>query len=160
MSCRGVRSALFCFLLAGGLLTRGALADNVTTTMGPGDPSKNTTGKSGLEMAEDEVENVVENLLAFAVGGSSEDLPAETSASTPGQATTIQDTTVKITTTEKTTQTTTTTSRTTTTTSTTTTEPTTTTTRKPRIRPNINCDVDVCLSKGYQSTPRLQEDNI
>ena len=153
MSCRGRRSALFCFLLAGGLLTRGALADNVTTTIGPGDPSTNTTGKSGLEMAEDEVENVVENLLAFAVGGPSE----ETSASTPGQATTIQDTTIKITTTVKTTQTTTTTttSRTTTTTTTTTTEPTTTTTRKPRIRPNINCDVDVCLSKGYQSTPRL-----
>ena len=151
MSCRGKRSALFCFLLAGGLLTRGALADNTTTTIGPGEASTNTTGKSGLEMAEDEVENFAENLLAFAVGGPSE----ETSASTPGQATTIQDTTVKITTTEKTTQTTTTTSRTTTTTSTTTTEPTTTTTRKPRIRPNINCDVDVCLSKGYQSTPRL-----
>ena len=157
MSCRGRRSALFCFLLAGGLLTRGALADNVTTTIGPGDPSTNTTGKSGLEMAEDEVENVVENLLAFAVGGPSEGLTAETSTSTPGQTTTVQDTTVKITTTVKTTQTTTTTttSRTTTTTTTTTTEPTTTTTRKPRIRPNINCDVDVCLSKGYQSTPRL-----
>ena len=157
MSCRGGKSALFCFLLAGGLLTRGALADNVTTTVRPGEASTNTTGKSGLEMAEDEVENVVENLLAFAVGGPSE----ETSASTPGQATTIQDTTIKITTTVKTTQTTTTTttSRTTTTT-TTTTEPTTTTTRKPRIRPNINCDVDVCLSRGYQSTPRLQEDNI
>ena len=155
MSCRGRRSALFCFLLAGGLVTRGALADNTTTTMRPGEASTNTTGKSGLEMAEDEVENVVENLLAFAVGGPSEDFPAETSASTPGQATTVQDITIKITTTVKTTQTITTTTTATTTTTTTTTEPTTTTTRKPRIRPNINCDVDVCLSKGYQSTPRL-----
>ena len=148
--------ALFCFLLVDGW-TRGGLAES-TSTAGPVEAST-TAGKSIFGKIEEMAESVVE----FAEGGSSlsEEFPAETSK--PGQPTTISDTTV----TTKTTITTTTTTTVTASASTTATVGTTTTvfqtpstttsstsTRRPRVRPSLNCAIDVCLSSGYQIDPR------
>ena len=141
--------ALLYILLAGGW-TRGGHAQS-SSTAGPAEAS--TVGKSFFGKLEEAAENVFE----FAEGSSlSEEFPAEASKS--AQPSTILATTI----TTKTTIATTTTSRSTTTTVGTTTTvfqtPSTTSsstsTRKPRVRPSINCAVDVCLSSGYQSDPR------
>ena len=154
----GWRNALFCLLLLDGWSRGGLAQESTSTTAGPVEASTTTAGKSIFG----QIEEVAESVFEFAEGGPSvgEEFPAE--ASKPGQPTTISDTTV----TTKTTITTTTTAAatsaaTTATVGTTTTvvqTPSTTTsstsTRRPRVRPSLNCAIDVCLSSGYQIDPR------